>query len=584
MEPPKKLSPNETAKENSNYLRGTIKAQVENESSHFEGSDKDLLKSHGMYQQDDRDLRPQLLKDKKEAAFSLMIRLKAPGGVMSAHQYGVYDDLANQYGNGTLRITTRQGFQFHGVLKKNVRTVLREINKALGTTIGACGDNVRNVLACPAPFKDRRALGIMEYAQKISNAFLAQGGAYHEIWLNNERVANHPHFPETGTVPGTVPEKGDRSVDPVEPVYGKTYLPRKFKIAITFPGDNCVDVYSNDLGILPEIKDGKLLGFNIVVGGGFGQTHGIQTTYPRLASPLCFVQPEDVVAISKAVILVQRDFGNRADRKRARMKYLIDEKGMAWFRTEVEKRFGKKTEDPHPVHWTAIYNHLGWHEDGDGKWFFGLPVESGRLKDEGNFRLKTALRKAVEKFKPVIYLTCQQDIILAGLEAGQKKELEDLLTSHGVKLPSQVSNVRKDSMACPALPTCGLAITESERFLPTVLDQLEQKLKELGLDQQRIMVRMTGCPNGCARPYNAEIAFVGRTTGTYNLYLGGNLTGDRLNFLYNDKVLEKDLAASVYPLFALYKEKRQTGEGFGDFCHRLGADALKASTGASSQS
>ena len=548
----KKLSPYEKVKAASNYLRGTLKESLAQETTHFTSDEGSLLKPHGTYQQDDRDKRQELLKQKKEPAYSMMVRIKIPGGYLTADQYLAYDDVASQYANGTLRITTRQGFQFHGVLKKNLKTVIHTINEKLNTTSGACGDNVRNVLACPAPLSDRKKLNILKYAQDVSDTFLPQSGAYHEIWMDGKNLATTP------------------ANDP-EPIYGKTYLPRKFKIAIAYPEDNCTDVFSNDLAIVPEILGGTLKGFNLFVGGGFGMTHGITDTYPRLASPLGFVKPQDLIETSKAVVMTQRDFGNRGDRKRARLKYLLDDKGVAWFREEVEKRLGKKVEDVHPIHWHGIDNHLGWYEEGDGRWFFGVPVESGRIKDEGNLRMKSGFRAFVEKFRPSVYLTCQQDIIFSGFAESQKQEVEAFLSSYGIKLPSQVSNVRKDSMACPALPTCGLAITESERALPGLMTELEKKLDELGLSGQRLMIRMTGCPNGCARPYNAEIAFVGKTVGTYNVYIGGSLKGDRLNFLYKEKVLQKDLAASVYPLLEEYQKSKKAGEGLGDYCNRLGA-------------
>jgi sulfite reductase (ferredoxin) len=561
---PKKLSPNETLKENSNYLRGTIKESLAAETTHFSKDEANLLKHHGTYEQDDRDIRQQLLKEKKEPAYSMMVRCKLPGGKLSASQYLILNDLADKYGNKTLRITTRQGFQFHGVLKKNLKAAIRTMNEALITTLGACGDNVRNVLGCPAPFTDRLKMKVYEYAKQVSDLFLWKSGAYHEIWLNGEQVSSFAN------------NTASNGNDPVEPIYGKTYLPRKFKIAIAFPDDNCIDVYANDLGIVPEIQNGELKGFNLLVGGGFGMTHGVKTTYPRLASPLCFVKPEDLLEASKAIVLVQRDFGNRTDRKRARLKYTIDERGLPWFRSEMEKRFGKKTEDPHPIHWKEMENHLGWFPAGDGKWFLGLPVENGRVKDESTFRLKSGLKALAQKYQPVIYLTAQQDIILSGFEESQKSEIEQFLISYGVKPPSQVSHLRKDAIACPALPTCGLAITESERALPAVVDEIEKKIESLGLSDQRIMMRMTGCPNGCARPYNAEIAFVGKMVGFYNVYVGGNLEGTRLNVTYAEKVAQKDLASTVTPLLTLYKKERQTGEAFGDFCFRLGVERLKA--------
>ncbi len=553
----KKLSLAEAVKEKSNYLRGTIKESLEKAATHFSKDEIQLLKSHGTYEQDDRDLRQKLLAEKKEPAYSMMVRLKIPGGKLTPDQYLVYDDLSARYGNNTLRITTRQGFQFHGVLKKNVKTVIAGVNQCLGTTLGACGDNVRNVTACPAPFSDRKKYEVLQYAKAVSDQFMSRSGAYHEIWLDGEKL---PHLPAP---------TGD------EPIYGKTYLPRKFKIALAFPDDNCVDVYSNDIGIVPEIEKDKLNGFNILVGGGFGMTHGIASTYPRLATPLCFVNPQDLLDLTKSIVLVQRDYGNRSDRKRARMKYLIDEKGLPWFSAEVEKRFGKKTEPAHPIGWKGIENHLGWRRGADGKWFLGLFIENGRIKDEGSYRLKTGLRAVIRKYRPDLHLSAQQDILLSGFGENQKAELEGMLSSYGVPLPHKLSNVLKDSMACPALPTCGLAITESERVLPGIIDDLEKKIEMLGLGGQRIMIRMTGCPNGCARPYNAEIAFVGRTVGTYSIYVGGSLAGDRLNILYAEKVPQAQLADSVYPLLALYKKAKNRDENFGDFCCRVGVEFLR---------
>ncbi len=552
----KKLSPLEALKLGSNLLRGTIKESLAKDTSHFTKDEGALLKSHGTYEQDDRDLRQDLLKQGKEPAYSMMVRSKIPGGVLTPEQYIAHDDLCAKYGNNTMRITDRQGIQFHGVLKKNVKALIRTINEKLVTTLGACGDNVRNVMACPAPFHDRMKLQIARYAKVVSDQFLPRGGAYQEIWLDGEKM----HLPEV---------LGE------EPIYGKVFLPRKFKIGIAFPEDNCIDVYTHDLGIVPEIINGELKGFNILVGGGLGMTHGVATTYPRLGTHFCFVKPEDLLAISKAIVLTQRDHGNRADRKRARMKYLIDEKGIEWFRAEVESRFGKKTEPAHPIRWQSIENHLGWNQASDGKWVLGLFIENGRVKDDGAFRLKSGLRAFVEKYRPKIYLTAQQDILLAGFEENQKKEAEDFLRGYGVKMPWELSKVRQDAMACPALPTCGLAITESERALPGIIDTLENKIAELGLDKERIMVRMTGCANGCARPYNAEIAYVGRTVGTYAVYLGGSLSGNRLNVLFADKVPAAQAASSVYPALEIYKKHREPNERFGDFCVRYGIDKLK---------
>lgn len=554
-----KVSKVEQLKESSNYLRGTIKEALANDSTHFSGDESTLLKTHGTYQQDDRDLRQALLKEKKEPAYSMMVRSRIPGGKLTWEQYVVHDDLASKYGNQTMRLTTRQGVQFHGVLKKNLKALMSELNRSSVTTAGACGDVVRNVMSCPAPFSNPVRKQVQEYAKAVSDQFLSRGGAYCEVWLDGQKV---DVLPETNPA------------DP-EPIYGKVYLPRKFKITMTVDHDNCTDIYDHDIGIVAETNGNNLLGFNILVGGGLGMTHGIATTFPRLATPLCFVKPEELLDITKAIVLVQRDFGNRADRKRARMKYLVAEKGIDWFREEVEKRFGKRTQSPHEVKFEAVHNHLGWHDQGDGKWFLGLYIENGRVKDEGEFKLKTALRKVAEQFKPDMRITAQQDLLIAGIPENKKAELENFLKSHGVKLPTELSTLRKDAMACPALPTCGLAITESERFLPSVIDELEKVMSDLGLENQRILTRMTGCPNGCARPYNAEIAFVGRTVGTYNVYLGGSHKGDRMAALIQEKVPQKELSQRLKTVLTDYKQNAATGEHFGDYCSRMGVPKIK---------
>lgn len=552
----KKLSPIEKIKDDSNYLRGTIKESLTDGKTYFSPDDIQLLKYHGSYQQDDRDIRTQLMREKKEKAFSMMIRSKIPGGKLNYEQYLIHDEIADKYGCGNLRITDRQGFQFHGVAKTNLKPLIQDLNSKLVTTKGACGDIVRNVMCSTAPLKEHAKLDLFPYAKAVSDQFLPQGGAYYDLWFDGEPVD---------------------AKDISEPIFGKTYLPRKFKIGMCYPHDNSVDIYTQDIGIVPEVDaSGDLLGFNIVVGGGLGMTHGIATTYPLLGKPFCFVRPDELCDITKAIVIVQRDHGNRVDRKRARMKYLIEEKGLDWFRSEVEKVFGKKTEAVHAIHIKKIENYHGWHEQADGKLFFGLFIENGRVKDEGDFRLKSALRFIAQKFKCDFYVSANQDLILSGFEERQKKELEDLLTQYGVKLPNQISLLRRDSMACPAMPTCGLAISEAERALPKIMDDFDAIIAELGLTEQRIITRMTGCPNGCARPYNAEIAFVGKTVGTYNIYVGGNHRGDRLAETLAEKIPAEKLGEVLRPILAFYKEDRKKGEGFGTFCERVGIESLQS--------
>jgi len=560
MTEPEKITPVEQNKLDSRYLRGTLKESLAADTTHFTKNEGLLLKFHGTYEQDDRDQRQELLKNKKEPAYSMMIRSKIPGGVMTSEQYLVHDELSEKYGNQTLRITTRQAFQFHGILKKNMKAVIRGVNEKLVTTSGACGDIVRNVMAWPAPSFEPWQTEIHRYAREISDLFLMQGGAYHEIWLDGEKL----EFDS--------PEKA-------EPIYGALYLPRKFKIGMSGVWDNAVDVYTHDLGIVPEVAEDKLTGFNILVGGGFGTTHGVKTTYPRLGSPLCFVKPDELLDISKAIVMAQRDLGNRKERKNARLKYTIDAMGLDKFRQEVEKRFGRKTEAPHTLQLKKVDFYHGWRKQLQGTWCYGLFVENGRVKDQGAFRLKSALREICNELKPMVYLTPAQDLMLAGLSENQKKSLESILEKYGVTKAEDYSLIRKSSMACPALPTCGLAISESERVLPSVMTQLEKAMAETGLKDTSIIVRMTGCPNGCARPYNAEIAFIGKTAGTHNIYVGGSHLGDRLVYLLAEKVQPDQLAATLKPLFAEYKKSANSTETFGDFCDRLGPDQARKVTG-----
>jgi len=561
MSEEKKLSINEKIKTESLYLKGALADTMAKDVDHFSSDELQLIKFHGFYEQDNRDERAGRIKEGKGKSYSMMIRSKVPGGFMNAEQYLAHDKIADEFGLGQFRITDRQGIQFHGVLKKNIKGLLQALNRVKVTTIGACGDVVRNVMAPAAPFLKYQKHGLLDYTQKVSDQFLWKSGTYAELWLDGEKV----------DLSALEPEK-------VEPIYGRTYLPRKFKIAMAFPGDNSVDVYAHDIGIVPEIVNDKLTGFNILVGGGMGMTHGVTTTYPRVATPLCFVKPDELLDITKAIVIAQRDLGNRADRKNARLKYTIDRLGEAKFREEVEKRFGKKTEDIHPFTFKEIEHYHGWHDQGDGKWFLGVFVQNGRVKDEGAFKLRTALRMIVEKWKCNVVLTPEQDILLSGFTSEQKPEVERILTSHGVKLPESWGTVQKHSIACPALPTCGLAISESERSIPAVLDEIDANLKSLGLGEEKISIRMTGCPNGCARPYTSEIGFVGKTAGTYNIYLAGSHLGNRLNQTFQEKVLGVDLAKRLKPVFELYKSERQSGERFGDFCQRKGIATLQSLT------
>jgi sulfite reductase (ferredoxin) len=581
MEPTKtgvsaKPSKVEAIKLASQYLRTFVQDELADGKSHLTEDAATILKFHGSYQQDDRDLRRALKKEGKENAYQFMVRVRIVGGKLSADQYLACDRLATTLGNGSLRITTRQEFQLHGVLKQDLATTIRQINQALLSTLAACGDVERNVLCCPAPIHDPVRAELQADAFYWASHCAPRSSSYWEIWLDGEKIETLP----TAGDP-LVPTPGD---DSVEPIYGKTYLPRKFKTAFALPEDNCTDIHANDLGFLGVVEDQRLVGYNVLVGGGLGTTPSAQKTFPFLALPLCYVDRGDVLEIGEAILKVYRDFGNRSDRKRARLKYIIHDWGIAAFRAKVEEYLGHPIEDPKPVTVQGVDDHLGWHSQGDGKWFLGIPVENGRIKDEGTYRLASGLRAFFQKYKTPGRLTCQQSILLADLDPAWRRDIESWLGEYGIATAEQISTVRRWSMACPALPTCGLAVTEAERALPGLLDQLEVELDRLGLDQERFTVRMTGCPNGCARPYNADIGLVGRSAhvnpdgtpgpGTYTIFLGGRTLGDRLNVEYKDYVPYDQVVAEIGFVLSRYKADRLAGESFGDYCHRVGVEAL----------
>jgi sulfite reductase (ferredoxin) len=584
MEPSKsaggaKPSKVELAKLASQYLNTFVADEVDNGSSHFSEDATSILKFHGSYQQDDRDLRTPLKKEGKEKAFQFMVRVRMVGGRMTADQYLACDHLARTVGNGTLRITTRQEFQLHGVLKQDLKSTIRTINESLLSTLAACGDVERNVLCCPAPLHDAVRDRLYEDAALWAAHCAPRSSSYWDIWLDGEKIET---LPPAGEV--QVPTPGD---DPVEPIYGKAYLPRKFKTAFALPEDNCTDIHANDLGYLAIVEDGQLVGYNVLVGGGLGTTPSAQKTFPFLAVPLCYVDRADVRKIGEAVLKVFRDFGNRSDRKRARLKYIIHDWGLPAFRAKIEEYLGHSLMDPRPVQVTDVEDHLGWHRQADGKLFLGLPVENGRIRDDGDYRLLSGLRAFFEKYRTPGRLTCQQSILLMDLEPSWRREIESWLEEYGIATVEQMSTVRRWSMACPALPTCGLAVTEAERALPGVLDELEQELARQGLENERLTVRMTGCPNGCARPYNSDIGLVGRSAhvkkdgtpgpGTYTIFLGGRTIGDRLNVEFKDYVPYDRIVAELSPVLARFKAERLEGETFGDYCDRLGVEELARS-------
>jgi sulfite reductase (ferredoxin) len=561
---PDKLSSVETIKIESDFLRGDIAGELADQNDCFSKSGAQLLKHFGSYQQDNRDERAAARAEGKSGkAYSFMVRTKMPGGRLTSQQLLDELDLADSLGNTTLRITSRQGLQLHGILKSNLRETIRRINQAKMTTLGACGDVSRNVMCCPGPYRHEIYRQVQELAERLAEQFTPRTPAYYEIWLKDAETD------EQTLVGGGVP-------DEVEPIYGRQYLPRKFKIGVGFPFDNCIDIHTQDLGFLALVRDDRIYGYNVLVGGGQGMTPSVKTTFPALSQPMAFVTPEQVIEVATAVIRVQRDFGNRQDRRLARMKYLIHNWGLARFKAKVDEYFGQTLPEPEPQGVTEFNDHLGWEEQGDGRWFYGLNVENGRIADNDQMQLRTALREICRRFDPGIRLTPHQSLLLTELAPECRGELEQILRRHHVSLSDEISTVRRWSMACVAWPTCGLAITESERALPGVIDQLETELAQLGLDRERFTVRMTGCPNGCARPYNCDIGLVGKARGRYTVYVGGRVLGDRLNFVYRDLVPLEELVPTLLPLLRYFRQDHQPDESFGDFCARKGLEDLQA--------
>lgn len=552
-----KLSPVEGIKAASQYLRGSLADELRQDTDHFTEEAKQLLKFHGSYQQEDRDARKTRSKAGVGKAYMMMIRLKLPGGKLTASQYLAMDELADKYANGTLRLTTRQSIQFHGVLKSNLKATIAGINDALVSTLGACGDVNRNVVSCPAPSGDPARVQMQELADAVAAHLAPRAGSasYHEIWLNGDRQT---------------------AVEKEEPIYGPVYLPRKFKTAFALPHDNCVDLLAQCLGFLCIVENGKPVGYNLYVGGGQGMTNSKPDTYPLLAQPICFLTPEEVVPAAEAVAKLYRDHGNRADRKRARIKYLMGDWGVEKFRGVFAKDyFGKPLVPCREAPLTGLDLHLGWHEQANGKFYLGLSVENGRVKDDGSKRLRTAVRTIVSRFQVIVRISCQQDLLLGDVAAPDRAAIDAILVEHGVPHFTSLSMVRKWSMACPAIPTCPLALTESERCMPALVDQLEKEILALGLQDEPISVRMTGCPNGCARPYQSEIGLVGRSGEKYTVYIGGDSYGRRLNSELQDLVPRDQIVPKLVKVFKAFATERNGKELFGDYCTRVGMDRLK---------
>ena len=547
------LQPNhsdtERVKHASRRLRGTIEQSLKDPvTGALSGpGDTSLIKFHGSYQQDDRDLRDERRQQKLEPAYMFMIRTRLPGGVCQPKQWLQLDEIARSYGNNTLRITTRQSFQLHGVVKANLKQTMQDIRACGLDTISACGDVNRNVMCNPNPVESRVHQTIYDWSMRISEHLRPKTRAYFEIWLDDEKLAGEPEE---------------------EPIYGATYLPRKFKVGIAVPPLNDIDVYSQDLGLVGIVENDELVGFNVLVGGGMGASHGDPETFPRVGDVIGFVNLERLLTTVQNVVMIQRDFGDRVSRKHARLKYTIQDRGVAWFVEELEKRSGYPLERPRPFKFDHNGDRFGWVEGYDGKWNVTLYLESGRVADVGEKKQLTGLREIAKIHQGDFRLTPNQNLIIARIPPEERPRIEALLAQYQLDGFERASNLRKYALSCVALPTCGLAFAESERYLPRIMDLLEARLAAHGMAGAPLNLRITGCPNGCARPYLAEIALIGKGPGRYNLFLGGDRQGTRLNRLYRENIDEDGIIAALDPLFAAWAKERLPDEDFGDFTVR----------------
>jgi sulfite reductase (ferredoxin) len=568
-----KLSKVEGLKERSNFLRDPLATELVQDTTHFSNDAVQILKFHGSYQQDNRDNRA----PGQEKDYQMMLRTRNPGGFIPPQLYLTLDRLSEEYGNHTLRVTTRQGFQIHGILKKNLKTAISEIVRNMGSTLGACGDLNRNVMAPPAPYKNKPEYKYAwEYANKIADLLRPQTGAYYEIWLDGEKIISGEEAPEV-TAARQRNTNGTIFTDKEEPIYGTNYMPRKFKCCVTVPGDNSVDLYTHDVSLVVITNDrGELEGFNIFAGGGLGRTHNKEQTFARTSDPIGYVDKDDILDLIKAIVATQRDYGDRAHRPHARMKYLLHDWGVEKFRAKVEEYFGKQISTFKELPEWKFQDYLGWYEQGDGKLFYGISVENGRVKNQGRFKLKKALREIVEQFNLPMLLSPNHNIIFYEIDPAHKDAIEQILRSNGVQIElEKIDPFVRYSMACPAMPTCGLAITESERVLPSITARIRKLLNKLGIRNEQFVIRMTGCPNGCARPYMAEVGFVGSAPDSYQIWLGGTPDQTKLAKPYAEKVHVDKLEEFFEPIFIYFKRHRLTGESFGVFCDRVGFEALR---------
>lgn len=544
----------ERIKSESNYLRGTLVETLKNPiSSGIPDDDNRLMKFHGSYLQDDRDLRNERRRQKLEPAYQFMVRVRAPGGVATPEQWLVMDHLAREYANGTLKLTTRQAFQMHGILKWNMKKSIKAINEALMDTLAACGDVNRNVMCNPNPYQSEIHGEVYEWSKKLSNYLSPQTNAYHEIWLDGDKII----------------DSQETKVE-TEPMYGELYLPRKFKIGIAVPPSNDIDVFSQDLGFIAIIEDKKLVGFNVCVGGGMGMTHGDKETYPQLGRIIGFCTPDQLLEVAEKVITIQRDYGNRSVRKNARFKYTIDKRGLDWVSRELNDRLGWELTEARDYHFDHNGDRYGWVEGVNGRWNFTLFIQNGRVKDVDEYPLMTGLREIAKIHTGDFRLTPNQNLIISNVTNEKKQEINTLIERYGITDGEQYSALRRNSMACVAFPTCGLAMAEAERYLPSLLEKIEAIIDESGLRDKDIVIRMSGCPNGCSRPALGEIGFIGKAPGKYNMYLGASFVGDRLNKLYKENIGEEEILSLLRPLIFQYAKERKENEHFGDFMIRAG--------------
>jgi sulfite reductase (ferredoxin) len=553
-----KISKAEAVKQQSRQLRGHLARDLADTATPFDGEGYSLLKFHGIYQGYDRDSATELKQAGESKHYQFMVRVRIPGGRLKAAQYLALDHIADAYANGSLRVTTRQSIQFHGVVKSGLKAAMGEINAGLMTTLAACGDVVRTVTTVPAPIRDKIHNRLEADARLLSRELLPTSGAYQEIWVDGA-----PWSEDQG--------KGDAT----DALYGERYLPRKFKIGMAVPEDNTIDVLTNDLGIVALCEQGELVGYNFFLGGGHGATHNKPETYPRMATAVCFVEPADLVEATKAVVRLHRDWGDRGNRRHARIKYVIAERGEEWARERLSEDLGKTLEPCRPMRRFEVPDHLGWHEQGDGRLYLGLPVSSGRIIDEDRTKLRTALREIVALYGVDPILMPSQDIILSEIDPEDRAAIEKTLRAYGLRFGADMVPAERWALACPALPTCGLALTEAERVRDLLVAEIVERMARWGVEDERLSIRITGCPNGCARPYSGDIGIVGRIPGFYSIYVGGDFEGTRLNEVVAERIRLGEVADVLDPLFALYAASRRDGEGFGDFCHRVGVARLR---------